>query len=363
MVDIKDLKEFCAKAKKIVKNRSTLPILDYVLIKNGEMIVTDLEVSLVQRIEGLEDITCTILFSDLVNIVNNLKNDAIKISPRIEVIIEKNRQGVDEECRHFFVDILCSKGIFKFENLSPDDFPMIPDNFIEEIFEQISSNDLDLINKANRYLNKNNLRPILNNIFIGNEIASTNEKTLAFYKRESVMNEFLLLGNVIPLLDNEVLVYQSIDKNNIKLINRINSISVIFRQDKENYPSYKNIIPSIDSSILNFIVYSEDLKELLNLCSITKNKYSRFIKFENNIELEYLSISSIDYDSNKQFNGKINIESKGENCVFGFDLDILLNIINTEKEPLYLFRMFKNNGIINKCIINDNILTMCVNIN
>jgi DNA polymerase III sliding clamp (beta) subunit (PCNA family) len=365
-----ELKNFCAKAKKIITNKHPLPILDYVLIENGQITASDLETTLIHQVSGLDGLKGTILFKDLCGIVDKLKNQEVNFEFSEKVIPEK------ETC--FYCKIVSKKGTFNFTTENPAYFPQLPSPFEDQPFEFLSAGDIDLIKKVSKYALKDELRPILSTVLVGYDIAATDTSILTFNKRERSTKPFMIKQKVVSLLesmpyscfenvverestdwiDGKKMVEKHTVIRNIKLIT--DSETIIYRAVEGTYPDYQQVIPDISRVQSEVLLQSDELKEILDLCAMSVNKASGLIRFVNSPMFGSLTISCQDIDFGKSFTHNIEVENTGEEIEIGFNLDYLQKIITTEKVDGLHFKFVDPETV---ALINDNMLLMPMHMN
>jgi len=286
-----------------------------------------------------------ILFSDLSKIVDKFKNIELNIKPEIKI-------NEDTKHKSFFVKISTSRGDFNFRTESFLDFPKKPEGFTDEIFEEISAKDVELINKANHYTSSD--YSICECIYISDYIVATDQSVLFYEKREKNINSFELHRSIAALLDkNKYTVFTDKDKLNYKLIDVENNIELIFKKTVGDFPLYKNIIPSSDLFISKLTVKAEKLKEALDACQISKDKNSKLILFFNSIETKQLQIACNDKYRESSYSISLEVENDGENIKIGIGYNYLINILSVEKAEEYVFNFIAPNKGFK---INDNIL-------
>jgi len=330
-----DFKEFCAKAKKIV-GKSSLPILDYVLIKAGSLTVSDLEITLIQEIEGLKDLPAfTLNFKDFSQILDKLKDTEISFDVKDE----------------FIISLVSKKGVFNLTGCDPLDYPRNPEGFENSEFDYLSLKDIKLIKKAVNYVAKDELRPVMNTVFISDHIVGSDSHRLAFYKREGFKNEFMIPAKVIDLIDekSEISVFGS--EYNLKFVS--DKFTLLYRKIEGEYPKYKRVIPTEFKSFFN--IDASQLSEILDLALLSANKSSGLVRLQNDTDLQTLQISSRDIDYGKSFLHTVEVENSGEFIEFGAKIQFLQSIIKTEKMNVCTFKLSDASRAF---IINDEVLLM-----
>lgn len=260
-----NLNKALSHSSRIISVRSSLPILDNILLTTDQgrlkISATDLELGINYWIGSKieKDGAIAVPSRLITEFISNIKEDKINISvDGTDVLVEGEKYNAT------------IKGV------NADDFPSIPDISKDHLFT-ISAKDLsDAINQVAFAAASDNTRPILSGIFLkiekdGLKIAATDsyrlaEKNIKIPKTDKAGKSFIIPTRTINevgkiLKDAGEKVDVCFDENQI-LFN-FGSIHLISRLIEGQYPNYEQIIPTeFESEVI------VDKQELTNVCKV-----------------------------------------------------------------------------------------------
>lgn len=341
-LNVSDLQKFCNKAKSVVSNRHTLPILDFILIKEGLLTVTNLETTVMMRIDIDLNFEGTLNFGDTMKLLPSLKGGIIDLS--IEVEVEKKG---DHEWKTFKATVGTEIGNFSMDVADPNDFPKPPDTGEEAGY--LYTADIPLIKKAVSYAGGDDLRPSLNQIRLHNKhVVATDAMALCYYPIVTETAYDLLVSKLVVKLLDEVDYDVNKTEDNVKLTERGGKFTIIYRTLADFPDTWQNIVPLDSSSVVT--VKAKDLKEILKaaLLVINKNGYFRV----NSNPAEGVMTFSCEMDG-KKFSRTINVEGAGDPIEIGIAYAYLDKVVQTEKTDEFDFSFLDPSTTI---VINDKVL-------
>jgi len=345
-------------SSRIISLRSSLPILDNVLLSTDQgrlkISATDLELGINYWIGAKieKDGAIAVPSRLLTEFISNIKEEKINIKVEgTEVVIDGEKYNAT------------IKGV------SPEDFPTIPDISRDFLFSISSKDFLNAINQVAFAAASDNTRPILSGIFFRIEkdvlkMASTDsyrlaEKKIKVIKSNKSAKSFIIPSRTINevgkiLKDAGEKVEVCFDENQI-LFN-FGSIHLISRLIDGQYPNYEQIIPTEFENEVQV-----DKQELFNVCKVA-SLFAR--ESANSIKMSIKPEKLKENDKEKGTSGilsiigqgvqigesisKIKVMTKGKEIEISFNakyiLDVLPNIPEKNVE-------IKFSGSINPCLI------------
>jgi DNA polymerase III subunit beta len=346
-------------SSRIISLRSSLPILDNVLLSTDQgrlkISATDLELGINYWIGAKieKDGAIAVPSRLITEFISNIKEEKINLNVEgTEVVINGEKYNAT------------IKGV------SPEDFPTIPDISKEFLFSISSKDLLNAINQVAFASAADNTRPVLSGIFFKIEkdilkMAATDsyrlaEKKIKVIKSDKSTKSFIIPSRTINevgkiLKDAGEKVEVCFDENQI-LFN-FGSIHLISRLIDGQYPNYEQIIPT---EFENEVIV--DKQELFNVCkvaslfaresanSIKVSVKPEKIKEGGKGEKEGSGVLSIMGQGIQvgESVSKIKVMTKGKEIEISFNakyiLDVLPNISEKNVE-------IKFSGSINPCLI------------
>ena len=321
-------------SSRIISVRSSLPILDNILISTDQgrlkVSATDLELGINYWIGAKieKDGAIAVPSRLITEFISNIKEDKINIS------VEDSNVLIEGEKYNATI-----KGV------NAEDFPSIPD-ISEEYTFTVSSKDLmNAINQVAFAAAADNTRPILAGIFFKIEkdilkIVATDSYRLAEEKVKITKNEKTNKSFIVPtrtinevgkiLKDAGEKVDISYDENQI-LFN-FGSIHLVSRLIDGQYPNYEQIIPA---EFENEVVV--DKQELFNVCKVASlfaRESANSIKVSVKPEKDDKGILSIVGQGVQvgESVSKIPVKSKGKEIEVSFNAKYILDVLSTISE-------------------------------
>jgi DNA polymerase III sliding clamp (beta) subunit (PCNA family) len=319
--------------KNSVKPNKSAWVTEYALISNGEIITTNLNLFVCQKIsiEG--------------NFLIDTKN-VLKICQKLDK--DSDIEIKEEDKISLYVD-----GVAKFFFGKEDvkGFPEIP------VTGDYLGNFKDAKNVKSclNFVAKDELRPSMQCIEVGENIAATNGHILKFIKSNCPFEDsFLIPSFVVPFM-------QDVDYTMNKAKNDCGNYyqfhagnhRVIFMVIDERFPNYMNVIPTPE---LSCTVDKKELIKQINLSLIVANKTTKRIAFDFN---ESVTLRSEDLDYNTEYKDTFQFIDSNINDLFtiGFNGDLMIKVLNTIEGDTVNFGMIApNKGV----LINGNNLIMPV---
>lgn len=331
-----DFKEFIKAGKKVVK-RSSFPILDNILFKDGYAIVSDFNVE-IKKYFGIEG-SFLIDFKEFEKITSKLKNS------KINFVLHGDEIKMETE-----------KGNFTFLNdtkaIENDDFPLLEKEFSEK--ENLFRSDIEKIKKAKFYCSTDELRPSMCNVFLDKKnIVATDAHIVSFDVSHERKNTFLMPKKVIEILEEEAakVSFCKEEYSRYIFIEQQNGIEIKFLEEENIFPQWKTVIPS--ETGIHAKLAAKELIEILELAAFSTPE-SGLVKLNFKHEVEKLRISSTDLDYHKNYEGKMNCIIN-ENIEIGVKNDFLMKIIKNEKMQTINLKFQNANRAM---IINENLILM-----
>lgn len=315
---------------KVIKSKNTQPILDNFLFQ-------------------LEDGVLTITASDLESTLSTkhqLENSneegsiAIDAKRLMDIIKEFPEQpitlNIDNETKN--IDIITSNGKFSVVGIDAEDFPSPQKIKSEERKAFVFESDLMLegINKAIFAVADDELRPVMNGIFIQISLedikfVATDSHKLVRYTRTDIEveseNEFILphkpaniLRNILPKENGNVAL--EVDSKNA--IFSTENYTLVCRLIEGSYPNYAAVIPA--ENPINVVVDRLDFHNSLKRVSACSSQSSNLVRLD--FAPNSTKVSAQDIDFSIAGHETINSVLEGNEITIGFKSLFLIEIIN-----------------------------------
>lgn len=340
---IKELKSFLKVANKI-KITNILPDCKNILVKDDYLIYGNLEIIISKKFDGLE----------LIN------GELIDLKTLIDFSTSYNG---DE----FFFDIEEDKLIFvsgKTSGLIGSSNKYSTDKHILPIFNnrrieysKLCENDIKSIKKVSNYLSKDEFRPLLTAVLVDNDyIYGTNSMILGYNHRVEASECYMLISpNVIRLLEERSYIIfkdsnSEIDGTIISFLNE-DGLEITFKKYVGKTPCYDKLIPIKGLHSSSFTLNGKCLGENLKLMKTKGIKSVTFCYCGTDLVI----ISGVNHDKEIYFEKECNGVVVGESDTITFEVKLLLNIVDSEKNDEYCFYIREHNMPV---VINDNVLIM-----
>lgn len=326
------LLETVKKLRKVSMKGVYLPICDNVLNDNGTMTVTNLTTTYVVN-TGFDG-------KFLINL-KNLYDIASKLPKDSDVDISQQADNI--------VISLSGGGEFKLIADDPNDFPKIPE--VKNRIGVLVDDDIKLIKKAVKYAANDELRLIMNGVFVGEHIVASDAHKLVYYRHtKQTKEEFVISTEVVGIMNNGYYGV-CVSERLIELIG--DNERIIFHKIDGKYPDYMNVISKESNYV--YMVDKNELKKTVELASITANKASNLIRFKFNGDS--LSINSADRDFCTWFEKTIPCEAvrtDNSGIEIGFKSTFLLEILSDSEDTVTMKMTDPSRG----CLFDDDKLLM-----
>lgn len=288
---LEKLKTALSGVERVVNNRSTLPILNNVLIRADrsgvEIVATDLEIGVKFFLGGKveKEGVITVPGKTFINLVNNLHGDTVTLTSKNNVL-----------------EVVCGDAKADINGMSGEDFPVIP--HVEggkqvKIKGEILEDGLAAVDFA---ASRDESRPILTGVYF---LSSDGSLTLAAtdsYRLSEVVMDVNLGENFNVVIPNRTLqevrrimstgeeVELRVDENQVMFI--FQNASLVSRVIEGEYPPYKQIIPQ--KHTLSAELDIQELTDALKTASIFSLEGSSSVKLvvKSEGEVEVTSESS-----------------------------------------------------------------------
>lgn len=325
---VEDFKEFVKTAKKFYNKSNRISVCDHILFHKDKVkmvnITDGISVELLLEDEYCED-PFTIPFLDFEKLINK-----VKLSP-ISFSVNKD----------FQVNVITGKGTFTFQgDKGPDKFPLLVKDPTKLLFNATLSNgELKLIKKAENFAAKDELRPVMNTVFVDKDtIVASDAHFICFLPTEKSRDKtFLIPRNIAKYLgDNkkEVDVFTDEENKFISFMEWDKKLTISSKQVDCKYPNYRAVI-SQDNPI-SFSVNTKELLETLDTASISV-PYSDMVSIE--VKDGIVSVRAQNLDMDKSFHRKLSSVEAGDDITFGFNYKRLIAILKAENKEISTFEL------------------------
>ncbi|MFH0905270.1 MAG: DNA polymerase III subunit beta, partial [bacterium] len=327
-------KSALSKVERVVSARSTLPILNNVLIKvtqaGVELSATDLEIGVKFLLGGKveQEGIVTVPGRTLIGLINNLHGETITLTGKNNIL-----------------QIECGSSKASINGMSADEFPVIPEveggkviRFRTELFR-------DMLSAVEFSASHEESRPILtgvNLISTGDSItmAATDSYRLSeVIVKEKINTEFSVvipartLQEVKRIIEGVKDFELRVGDNQVMFM--FDGASLVSRIIEGEYPNYKQIIPAGSTTQVELDV--QELVDALKTASIFSSESS------NSVKLEITAAGDIDITSSSSqlgsFSSKLKGAVKGEGGEISFNAKYLLDGLNSFTTPRCEFEM------------------------
>jgi DNA polymerase-3 subunit beta len=277
--------------ERIVSSRSTLPILNNVLIKADktgvEVVATDLEIGVKFFLGGKVDQegSITVPGKTLINLVNNLHGDTINLTSK-----------------HNILEVVCGETKADINGVPADDYPEIPqvENGKQVKFKGV---ELDGILAAVDFAaSRDESRPVLTGVYFVSKdgklsVAATDSYRLAEIVLDSNLGEEFsvvipnrTLQEVRRIIGGSEEVELRVGENQVMF--GFANASLVSRIIEGEYPPYKQIIPASHTLSAEFDI--QEMADALKTASIFSLEGSNSVKLniQSSGEIEITSESS-----------------------------------------------------------------------
>jgi len=321
-----ELQSALQKLSKATPSRSTLPILNSVLISVSEnetnIKSTDLEITVIVKlpasIESVGSVAAPLQM--LSNITNELPDET-----RVSF-------DVDGENK---ISISTEYGNYDIVGKPAEEFPNTPTIETENVIEIEAEVLKDIINKTVFAVSRDDLKPALTGVlfkFLNNNLVAvaTDGHRLVKYERTNNenTNDF---GDIIVPKKFLNLVMGGLSDGNIKLSIGENHLTTIVGEDQyftriidEKFPDFDGVIPKDNDK--NFMVNKKTLLSAVKRVSIFSNKSTHQIAL--NLNNESALVSTEDPEQSTKAKENIKGEYSGEDIMVGYNAAYLKDVLS-----------------------------------
>ena len=311
-------------AKKVVPFRSTLPILDCVLLEMHNNTIslkaTDLEqfVEINIQAEFNGSLETALPFNKLFDIITAIKEETINLNI-------KESGGVE---------ILTQNGRYTLMGQNPENFPQAPS--IEESKKlNISLEDFEnIIKNASFAVSKDELKPALSGVLLNFHNQEFTCVATDGHKLVKIKNQTNEGDNqiIIPIkFFNIIDSYTSntkektetlISKNHLSF--KLNKTTITTRLISEQYPDYESVIPKDNNKKL--IVKTQELLSAVKRTSVLSNKTTKQVTLK--IQENRIIVSTEDQESVSSGSENVQCEYNEEEIVIAFNSNYLKEVLS-----------------------------------
>jgi len=329
----------------IVERKSTMPILNNVLIKTGDgqikVVATDREVGLVAHYNAtvVEEGGITIAARKLFEMIREIQGDSINLKK-----LENN-----------WVTITCGKIKYRLPGISVDEFPEVSDG--DDIgFSKIKSGLLrEMITKTYFAISTDEMRASLNGVYLKIdrgwiEMVATDGHRLSVVKmklEDDVVPDFGSEGIIIPrkgvgeirkLLEDDDEYVQVGIQQGVCILKKNNTILRVSLIDSD-YPDYEKVIPT-ERGIDVTLNKDEMLHSLKRMGVISSERFSG-VKIQ--LTDHKMVLSSINPDVGEA-QDELTVDYSGKDLEMGYNVKYLIEAIDVIGERDISFEMRESHG-------------------
>lgn len=325
-MESKELLKHVKYMKNIIKNTNPIPVLDYLMIKDGNLIVTNLEISITLKL-GIKAKDCLIDLAHLTKVLPSLKG-SLNFS---------NKAGK--------ITLTDGKRTYKFQYIECDEFPKIPR--AEKLIHTLTDSDVANIIKAYNFTAKDDLRPVMKGIYFDKKhIVSTDAHKLFFPKLSKNMKgePFIVPRDISKLLKgfDSLELYQS--ETHVTFINGHTEITARVIDGK--YPSWEAVIPS--EFVSKAKIDRAALLDTIKAAMPCANTYTYQLEIKS-VKNDMLNFKAEDIDRSNEFEENVKSENSGK-MWFGVNIKFLESLVKSidDKDITFEFQAANRAIIINK---------------
>lgn len=316
-----------------VPNKSSLPIQECFLmeLKDGVLSITadDNETRIKTQCEVIEsngNITFCPAAKSLVSAIDSITDETIVLDITGDMY-----------------SIIYKKGKFEYPVSSSDSFPM--PKISEQVFEaDIDASDLmDAISKAKDCTADDELRPVMNGVFIqfqGSDfvaVASDGHKLMAVSSNGTYPTDVVASENHFILAQRPAIKLNSLLRNESDVSVKVYNSNVIFsgsgwqftaRLIEGRFPNWRSVIPR--NNPFKVEIKKKDLSDAIKRVSLTASEASSLLKVSLHSDLmgSKLTLSATDMDFKKSSKEEIDCTYTGEDMSIGLKGTNMQQLIN-----------------------------------
>ncbi len=310
--------------ERVVSSRSTLPILNNILIradKSGvEVVATDLEIGIKFFLGGKveQEGVITVPGKTLINLVNNLHGDTITLTSKSNVL-----------------EVVCGETKASINGMPADDYPVIPQ--VEGGKQVKLKTDLlaGLLSAVEFAVSRDESRPVLTGVSLVSKEGKLTAAATDSYRLGEIIADVNLgeeFGVVVPsrtlqevrrIMGESEEIELKVDENQVMFV--LPSASIVSRIIEGEYPPYKQIIPANHTLSAEFDI--QEMADALKTAVIFSLEGSNSVKMNIKAggEIEVSSESS----QLGNFVAKIPAKIEGEPTEITFNARYVLDGLNS----------------------------------
>lgn len=325
---LEKLKTALSGVERVVSSRSTLPILNNVLIKADktgvEIVATDLEIGVKFFLGGKveKEGSITVPGKTLINLVNNLHGDTVTLVSKKSVL-----------------EVVCGETKAEINGVPADDYPEIPqveDGKQVKVGGEVLGSILASVDFA---ASRDESRPVLTGVYLVSKDGKLSAAATDSYRLSEMVLDVNLGQEFSVVIPNRTLQeVRRIIKDGEEVELRVGDNQVMFgfsnaslvsRIIEGEYPPYKQIIPANHTLSAEFDI--SELVDALKTASIFSLEGSNSVKLnvQGNGEIEVTSESS----QLGNFSAKIPAKVEGEPMEITFNARYVLDGLNSFDTP------------------------------
>ena len=309
---------------KVIPLRTTLPILNCVLIKTKKqkitLIATDLEQTIISELEGkvLSEGETALPCGRFLEIVSALPNEELEIETK-----------KDNETK-----INSSKGIYKITGKEPSEYPTVPDREKKQEIVLEGNELLEIINATLYATSKDDLKPALCGVYLNiikNNVTAvaTDGHRLVKYNKQVENNNpegsIIVPGKFFNILKNGINIKEkitiNISENHLDV--KQNQSCLITRIIKESFPDFNSVIP--EELNIKASLKTEEVIKGLKRVSIFSNKSTKQVLIDFN--QNELIISTEDKETRSSAKEHLECEYNNENITIAYNAQFLKEVL------------------------------------
>ena len=331
---LEKFKSALLKVERIVNNRSTLPILNNVLIKASrkgvELIATDLEIGVKFSLGGKVDQegVITVPGRTLINLINSLSGDTVVLESKNNVL-----------------QIMCGDAKASVNGTPADDYPVIPEVEGGKVVKLRSELFRDMLSGVEFAASHEESRPILTGIYLVSSkgtismVATDSYRLSEMVVKEKIGEDFAVvipvrtLQEVKRMLDGMQEFELRVGDNQVMFV--FENATLVSRVIEGEYPNYKQIIPSHSATKVELDVQA--LRDTLKTANIFSAESSNSVK----LEIKPEGVVEVTSGSSQlgSFSSKLKGVVTGEGGEISFNAKYVLDGLNSFTTPKCSFEM------------------------
>ncbi|MBI44878.1 MAG: DNA polymerase III subunit beta [Candidatus Marinimicrobia bacterium] len=315
---------------KVIPLRTTLPILNCVLIKNQKqkitLIATDLEQTIISELDGkiLKDGETALPCGRFLEIVSALPNEELEIETQ-----EDNETKINS-----------SKGVYKITGKEPSEYPAVPEREKKQEITLEGHELLEIINATLYATSKDDLKPALCGIYLNikekdiTAVATDGHRLVKYNKKIENNNpegSIIIPGKFFNILKNGINIKEkiiiNISENHLDIKQKQNCL--ITRIIKESFPDFNSVIP--EELNIKATIKAEDVIKGLKRVSIFSNKSTKQILIDFN--QNELTISTEDKETRSSAKEHLECEYNNENITIAYNAQFLKEVLEHINSP------------------------------